>query len=44
VQHEQFLITVLVVDGRRVSRVRVEAVPAIEEDNPVAEPSSGTAQ
>ena len=44
VQHEQFLITVLVVDGRRVSRVRVEAVPAEPSENPVAAPSDGTAE
>jgi putative hemolysin len=37
VQHESFLVTVLVVDGRRVSRVRVEALP------PTAEPGEPTA-
>ena len=42
VQHEQFLISVLVVDGRRVSRVRVEAVPA--PDNPVAEADDRVAE
>jgi putative hemolysin len=40
VRHGQFAITVLVVDGRRVRRVRVEAAPQGAEpdgDNPVAE-------
>jgi putative hemolysin len=43
VQHEQFLITELVVDGRRVSRVRVEAVPS-GAGNPVAEVGDGVAE
>ena len=55
VQHEQFLITVLVVDGRRVSRVRVEPVPPVQSGppvpplppgsgNPVAEVDHGVAE
>jgi putative hemolysin len=36
VRHDAYLITVLVMEGRRVSRVRVTSVPAAAEEPPKA--------